>query len=200
MSISLLALVAITLHISEAFTFTCSSSKSIRRSVGIGNTALEAHAHESSRRDVLTGLLASSSSAVAAAAVLFPPNAALASSRPEYLTEPTDDFKESEKQRMEFKAAQLKIKKEITDVLDRFTNVSKNEDEIVKDLKDLRRLVVETGGMPLGIKKEDMVKIIRRKKALGFWPTNCEIAYQDLFREIMFQQSPNKEKDPLSSM
>mmetsp|Transcript_13862 Transcript_13862/g.18166 ORF Transcript_13862/g.18166 Transcript_13862/m.18166 type:complete len:198 (+) Transcript_13862:176-769(+) len=191
MSISLWVIMAITLQISEAFTFTCSSHKSIQ---SFRNTALGAHA---SRRDVLTGLLASSSSA---AAVLLSSNAALAAPRPEYLTEPTDDFKESEKQRMEFKAAQLKIKKEFTDVLERFTNVSKNEDEIVKDLKDLRRLVVETGGMPLGIKKEDMVKIIRRKKALGFWPTNCEIAYQDLFREILFQQSPNKEKDPLSSM
>ena len=150
MSISLLVLLAITLQISEAFTFTCRSNKSIR------NTALGAH--ERNRRDVLTGLSS-------AAAVLLSSNAAWAAPRPEYLTEPTDDFKESEKQRMEFKAAQLKIKKEFTDVLDRFTNVSKNEDEIVKDLKDLRRLVVETGGMPLGIKKEDMVKIIRRKKA-----------------------------------
>lgn len=159
MSISLWVIMAITLQISEAFTFTCSSNKSIQ---SFRNTALGAHA---SRRDVLTGLLASSSSAAAAAAVLLSSNAALAAPRPEYLTEPTDDFKESEKQRMEFKAAQLKIKKEFTDVLERFTNVSKNEDEIVKDLKDLRRLVVETGGMPLGIKKEDMVKIIRRKKA-----------------------------------
>ena len=150
MSISLLVLLAITLQISEAFTFTCRNNKSIR------NTALGAH--ERNRRDVLTGLSS-------AAAVLLSSNAAWAAPRPEYLTEPTDDFKESEKQRMEFKAAQLKIKKEFTDVLDRFTNVSKNEDEIVKDLKDLRRLVVETGGMPLGIKKEDMVKIIRRKKA-----------------------------------
>ena len=134
------------------------------------------------------------------AGALLLPTSAIAAPRPEYLSDPTEEFKESERQRMEFKAAQLKVKKEFTAVLDRLTNESKTEDDLVRDLKDLKSLVSSTGGMPLGIKKEDMVKIIRRKKAQGFWPTNVEIAYQDLFREILFQQSPNKEKDPLSAI
>lgn len=122
-----------------------------------------------------------------------------------YKNEPTHDLPacwpiESERQRSEFRAAQVIIKQKFTKVLDRLTDVSKTESELQADLVELRGLVTETGGMPLGIKKEDMVKIIRRKKAQGFWPTNVEIAYQDLIREIMFQQSPNKEKDPLSAI
>ena len=55
--------------------------------------------------------------------------------------------------------------------------------------------MISTEGLPLGIKKEELVKIIRAKKAKGFWPTNVEIAYQDLNSQIAFQQSPNREKD-----
>ena len=118
--------------------------------------------------------------------------------RPEYLTEPTAEFVESERQRTEFKQTQLKIKQEFVQALDRLTNESNSEEALVKDLQTLKSLVTSTGGMPLGIKKEDMVKIIRRKKSQGYWPTSVEIAYQDLIREILFQQSPNKEKDTLS--
>lgn len=155
------------------------------------------------RRDVtrtlFTGLTTSLTGfAVSVSVAGMPTMASAAAARPEYLSEPTDDFKESERQRMEFKAAQLKEKKEFTTVLDHLTNESKTEEDLVTDLKQLRNCVKKFGGMPLGIKKEDMVKIIRRKKALGFWPTPVEIAYQDLFREVLFQQSPNKEKDTMS--
>ncbi len=61
-------------------------------------------------------------------------------------------------------------------VLARLTTESSTEDQLVTDLKELKGLVVQTGGLPLGIKKEDMYKIIRTKKAKGFWPTNVEIA------------------------
>ncbi len=115
--------------------------------------------------------------------------------RPEYLTEPTDEFKESERQRDEFRRKQLKLKKEFTNVLDRFTFESKTEEQFVEDLKDLQQLVIITEGLPLGIKKDDLVKIIRAKKAKGYWPTPVEYQYQALIREIAYQQSPNKDKD-----
>lgn len=114
---------------------------------------------------------------------------------PEYLTEPTEEFKESERQRDEFRRQQLIIKRKFNTVLDRLTFESKTEEQIINDLKELRNLVTETEGLPLGIKKEEVVKIIRAKKAKGFWPTNVEIAYQKLTSEIAYQQSPNREKD-----
>jgi len=112
-----------------------------------------------------------------------------------YLAEPTDEFKESERQRAEFRKAQLEIKKNFDVVLTRLTTQSKTEEELETDLKELKYLVTRTGGLPLGIKKDDLVKAIRSKKAKGFWPTNVEYAYQALIREIAYQQSPNKDKD-----
>jgi hypothetical protein len=114
---------------------------------------------------------------------------------PEYLTEPTEEFKESERRRDEFRRQQLVIKRKFNDVLDRLTFESKTEDELRTDLEDLRDLVTDTGGLPLGVKKDEMVKIIRAKKAKGFWPTSVEYAYQKLISEIAYQQSPNRDKD-----
>mmetsp|Transcript_45101 Transcript_45101/g.66983 ORF Transcript_45101/g.66983 Transcript_45101/m.66983 type:complete len:220 (-) Transcript_45101:301-960(-) len=153
-----------------------------------------------SRRDLFVGAAGTATSSFAAAAtmlVLGVP-AANADSRPMYLTEPTQEFRDNEAKAMEFKRKQLVIKKQFVDVIERFLATSKTESEIVKDLNEMQDLVITTGGLPLGIKKEELFKNIRRKKSLGFWPTNCEIAYQDLIREIAFQQSPNKEKDTFS--
>ena len=77
---------------------------------------------------------------------------------------------------MEFRKKQIQLKGEFVKVLARLTTESTTEEALIKDLKDLRELVVITGGLPLGIKKEDMYKVIRTKKAKGFWPTNVEIA------------------------
>lgn len=139
-----------------------------------------------SRRESLGSIL---STAVAFGAV------SPAFAREEYLTEPTEAFKESERQRDEFRRNQLLIKKKFNLVLDRLTFESKTADELVADLKDLQDLVISTEGLPLGVKKDEMVKIIRAKKAKGFWPTEVEYAYQALIREIAYQQSPNRDKD-----
>lgn len=97
--------------------------------------------------------------------------------RPTYLSEPTEDFKESERQRAEFRKQQFVVKQKFVVVLDRLTNESKTEEQLEADLKELKSLVINTGGLPLGILKEDLVKQVRAKKAKGFWPTNVEIAY-----------------------
>eukprot|EP00580_Thalassiosira_gravida_P003409 CAMPEP_0201612722 /NCGR_PEP_ID=MMETSP0492-20130828/23909_1 /ASSEMBLY_ACC=CAM_ASM_000837 /TAXON_ID=420259 /ORGANISM="Thalassiosira gravida, Strain GMp14c1" /LENGTH=185 /DNA_ID=CAMNT_0048079335 /DNA_START=80 /DNA_END=637 /DNA_ORIENTATION=- len=112
-----------------------------------------------------------------------------------YLTEPTEEFKESERQRMEFRKKQLGQKAQFVKLLARLTGESSTEEELVNDLVELRALVKETEGLPLGIKKEDMYKVIRSKKAKGFWPTNVEIAYQGMKSEVAYQQSPNRDKD-----
>ncbi|KAL3778653.1 hypothetical protein HJC23_008637 [Cyclotella cryptica] len=112
-----------------------------------------------------------------------------------YLTEPTEEFKESERQRIEFRKNQLLRKGEFIKVLTRLTTESTTEEALIDDLTTLRNLVVQTGGLPLGIKKEDMYKVIRSRKAKGNWPTDVEIAYQKLKAEVAYQQSPNTEKD-----
>ena len=112
-----------------------------------------------------------------------------------YLTEPTEEFKESERQRMEFRKKQLELKGEFVKVLARLTTESTTEAQLIEDLQDLKTLVIITGGLPLGIKKDEMYKVIRSKKAKGFWPTDVEIAYQKLKSEVGYQQSPNTEKD-----
>ena len=96
---------------------------------------------------------------------------------------------------MEFRRKQLALKGEFVKVLARLTGESSTEKELITDLTELKDLVIQTGGLPLGIKKEEMYKVIRSKKAKGFWPTDVEIAYQKLKSEIAYQQSPNTEKD-----
>ena len=145
-----------------------------------------------SRRQTFASILGTTlalSSAIAA------PVQAAREPQAEYLTEPTEAFKESERQRDEFRRQQLGQKRKFTTVLDRFTFESKTPESFVDDLKELRSLVIQTEGMPAGIKKDELVKIIRAKKAKGLWPTDVEYNYQALIREIAYQQSPNRDKD-----
>jgi hypothetical protein len=125
--------------------------------------------HATSRRTVLATSVVSGLS-------LLTRNPSATQALETYLTEPTEEFKESERQRMEFRKKQLAVKGEFVKVLARLTTESNTEEELVNDLTQLRNLVTQTGGLPLGIKKEDMYKVIRSKKAKGNWPTNVEIA------------------------
>jgi predicted RNA-binding protein YlxR (DUF448 family) len=121
-----------------------------------------------SRRDIL--------SAAAAAAMVALPQAVLADGRPTYLTEPTDEFKENEAKSMEFKRQQMLIKKDFTDALAKLLAEEEDEDKLVTDILDMKYLIARTGGLPLGIKKLEVFKMIRTKKAKGFWPTRVEVA------------------------
>lgn len=146
------------------------------------------------RRDVLEGAFASAIGIASVFGTLVPQEA-LAEPRPMYLSEPTEEFKANEAKAMEFKRAQLARKKEFNVVLDKFLAESNDEAAIVKDLNEMQGLIARGGGLPLGIKKDELFKVIRTKKAKGFWPTKCEIAYQSLQGEIRFQQSPNLDKE-----
>ena len=163
----------------SAFSTTSPSIKS--------STTLSAHSDDNtiSRRQTFAAIFSTAAVAISTPALAYQ----------EYLTEPTEAFKESERQRDEFRRKQLVQKKKFNTVLDRFTFESKKEEEFINDLKELKYLVIETEGLPLGIKKDELVKIIRAKKAKGFWPTDVEYNYQALIREIAYQQSPNKDKD-----
>lgn len=149
-----------------------------------------------SRRESIARLVTSTIAATTALTTLTHPTPSSArEALPEYLSEPTDAFKESERQRDEFRRKQLLVKKQFNDSFAKLTFDSTTEEQIRGDLEDLKQLIITTGGLPTGIKKEDMVKIIRAKKAKGFWPTSVEYAYQALIRELAYQQSPNKDKD-----
>lgn len=181
-----------TFHLSNAFTVPSSLSTSTT------TTTTCLHMKPNNRRQAITTLLSGIiTTSTTTSIITSQPQPAFAKREPlpEYLTEPTEEFKESERQRDEFRRKQLVIKRKFNTVLDRLTFESKTEEDLVNDLKELRYLVIETEGLPLGIKKEEMIKIIRAKKAKGFWPTNVEIAYQKLTGEIAYQQSPNREKD-----
>jgi len=157
-------------------------------------TKLHMSSENLDRREALFRTAGSIFGAVAVVETLSP-QSAFAGSRPEYLTEPTEEFKESERQRAEFRTQQLQIKKKFVTVLERFTGVSKTEKELIADLQELKLLLATYNGLPLGIKKDDVVKQVRSVKAKGFWPTDVEYAYQAVIREIAYQQSPNKDKD-----
>lgn len=162
------------------------SSRIAQSTTSISSSSLSA-----SRRDVLGNAFASA----AGMASLIVTQEARAEPRPMYLAEPTDEFKANEAKAMEFKRAQLAIKKEFNEVIAKFLAEPNDEAAIVEDLKRLQNLVAKTGGLPLGIKKDELFKLIRSKKGKGYWPTNCEIAYQSLQGEIRFQQSPNMDKE-----
>jgi len=146
------------------------------------------------RREILETAVASAAG-IASLFLAAPPQKAMADPRPMYLSEPTEEFKENEAKSMEFKRKQLALKKEFTEALDKFLVETNDEDALVQDLKVLQSQIVKAAGLPLGIKKDDLFKKIRSKKASGFWPTRAEIAYQSLIAEIRFQQSPNLDKE-----
>lgn len=77
---------------------------------------------------------------------------------------------------MAFKREQLALKKEFVAALETLLNEVDDEEKLEADLRVLQGLTAKGGGLPLGIKKEDLYKQIRSKKAKGFWPTNVEIA------------------------
>jgi hypothetical protein len=126
-----------------------------------------------------------------------PQSYAAPGARPKWLEEPTEDFKRNEQKATEFKRAALQRKQEFQAILDRFQEEPNDETILASDLDDLRRRVKQNGGLPQGISKEDTVKQIRRRKARKprYWPTQVEIAYQDLVSEILYQQSPNTDRD-----
>lgn len=115
--------------------------------------------------------------------------------RPTFLKDPTEEFKQNEEKATAFKREQLKAKKEFQTALDRLQTDPNDGGLLAKDLDELRYLVKKRSGLPEGITKDDVVKQVRRRKAKKFWPTEVEIAYQDLLYEILKKQSPNTDRD-----
>ena len=185
---STLAIIALVVGSASAF---ATSSPPVARQASCLQMSTSEQA--SSRRDALRTLSGAALATLAAATGSAAP-ASAKGYQETYLTEPTDEFKANEEKAMAFRREQLAIKGKFVDNLARITNAS-GEEDLVKDMKDLIALVKKTEGLPSGIKKDDIVKQIRAKKAKGFWPTSVEYEYQNLIREIAYQQSPNTEKE-----
>lgn len=96
--------------------------------------------------------------------------------RPMYLVEPTAEFKENEIKALEFKRANLKIKKSFTDAIIKITDDPNDGNVLASDLDRVTKLVKVNKGLPEGITKDDIIKICRRRKSKKFWPTDVEIA------------------------
>jgi len=129
-----------------------------------------------SRRGFFSEIGVSAAALSGLVTVMGPSNMAWAEPRAMYLTEPTDEFKENEAKAAAFKRQQLLAKKEFMESLEKLLGESENADALVEDLKLLQSLIAKNGGLPLGIKKEELYKMIRSKKAKGFWPTPVEVA------------------------
>ena len=137
-------------------------------------------------------LLGSSDAAMGSSSSSYAPQPG---KRPTYLTEPTDDFKQSEAKATEFKRQNLIQKQEFQGMIDRFDSAPNDEAALADSLDEMRRFIRRASGLPQGITKQELITTIRRRKAKKYWPTNVEIAYQDLLYEIQYQQSPNTQKN-----
>lgn len=115
--------------------------------------------------------------------------------RPTFLTDPTEEFKQNEQKAADFKRAQLKAKNEFQTALDKLQTDPNDGERLAKDLDEIRYLVQKNAGLPEGISKKEVITQVRRRKAKKFWPTEVEIAYQDLLLEIQKMQSPNTDRD-----
>jgi hypothetical protein len=99
-----------------------------------------------------------------------------AGKRPTWLTEPTDEFKESEQKSAEFKRKNLAVSKEFETLLETVTTSPNDETTLLNALDSLRRLVKSNKGLPIGITKETIIKTCRRRKSKKYWPTTVEVA------------------------
>lgn len=69
---------------------------------------------------------------------------------------------------------------------------AKTEPELVTGLDDLTKFVLEQKGLPLGIKKQELITQIRKVKKAGkeakTWNKDAEISYEQLVYSINYQQ------------
>ncbi len=69
---------------------------------------------------------------------------------------------------------------------------AKTEPELVKGLDDLTQFVLTQKGLPLGVKKQQLITDIRKLKRAGkdgkYWNKDAEISYEQLIYSINYQQ------------
>ena len=140
----------------------------------------------------------------AAAAVLgtFPAFANAAGASYNRLEEPTPEFKKEMARVAKFKEAQTKIKNNWDATLARF-NAADDPKALEKELKNLKAIIDDLHGIPVGVNKMATVRNCRAKKygseaaskkrskkKMEYWTKDVEIAYQG------FILSYNRETNP----
>lgn len=141
------------------------------------------HSLITTKKNVYSALLISSS----IFAGIFNPTRANAKG-PQYLTEPTEEFKDEEARVAAFQAEQQRIRKEWDRIVDRLAT-SDDPKVTAQLLRDLKSFLVNIQDMPVGVKKRDLVKLCRGKKFNGRkikpnWTKEVESEYEILIQEI----------------
>ncbi|KAJ1453396.1 hypothetical protein M885DRAFT_618985 [Pelagophyceae sp. CCMP2097] len=128
---------------------------------------------------------------------------------PSYLTEPTAEFKEAEVARAAFRKKQAAYKAQFDVVFSTFKvrlsragagpnaleQVAENDEALAAALVDVRKIILNEGGLPSGLRLTDFITLCRRVKGAavqrGGWGTPVEIEYQNLIRGIKAAENPN---------
>lgn len=117
-----------------------------------------------------------------------------------YLIEPTEEFKDEEKKVKDFGASRNKIRQKWDQILEKFKSTTKSE-ELASSLRELTKVIEDINDIPTGVKKTELVKVIRAKKfqeskkrkkdTFPYWTTDVEIAYNDLIRQYTKSANPD---------
>ena len=117
---------------------------------------------------------------------------------PSYLSEPTAEFKQAEKERAAFRAKQGAYKKKFDESLLLFSGAADDATRVTA-LNTMGKLIVKEQGLPSGLKLTDLITFSRRVKAkakqIGGWDTPVEIAYMDMIRSVKKAENPNQKED-----
>lgn len=136
----------------------------------------------------------------AAAILALPRMAAAGQASFKTLEEPTPEFKAEQAAVAKFKEKQAKIKANWDRVLSRF-EATEDPKELEMELKNLKGIIEDLHGIPVGVKKMPVVKLCRKKKfgntvdkkgkkKMDYWTKDVEIAYE------AFIQTYNRETNP----
>eukprot|EP01031_Cornospumella_fuschlensis_P042395 gene42395-51781_t len=115
----------------------------------------------------------------------------------QYLTDPTEEFKEQEARSKAFDAAKNKVRQQWDAIMSRFEG-TENPEELAKALRDMKKFISDTNDIPVGVSKRSLVKNCRSKKFISpksrktkpFWTTQVEIEYQGLIQEFNRKLNP----------
>ena len=115
-----------------------------------------------------------------------------------YLTEPTAEFKEAEKQRAAYREKAKGFRGKWDPDFAKFQDAKTDADRITA-LKRLEYLILSNEGLPSGLRLTDFITLCRRVKAkavqTGGWKTDTEIAYMDMIRSIKKAENPNYKEE-----
>ena len=115
----------------------------------------------------------------------------------QYLSEPSDEFKDEVAKTAALKQKNAKISKEWEALVAKLV-ASEDSNSLQASIKDLREFLIKLEDIPTGFKKADIVKLCRSKKFIKGrktkpeWTTPVEIEYQSFIQVINKTLSPDR--------